>query len=270
MIPSPGPAPHSSVPPPGRRHSLKQSMADIGLSADWSILQSLSSLDFGHAMISTGNENEHVLVFQGDSITDTGRLRKDPAPNHPPSLGSGYVALAVAELMGSRPGSEWVCYNRGIGGNTVNDLGARWEEDCLALEPDVLSILVGVNDYWHTLSGEHQGTVKEFEQTYRRLLQETRDALPDVTLLVGEPFALSGGTAVDDRWTPAFDRYRAAAAQVADAADATWIPYQSVLDEALEMAPVDYWAPDGIHPTPAGHYRMAQAWIEAFRRAIDR
>lgn len=255
------------MPPLGRRHFLKQSVAGIGLSAAWPMLQSLSSLDFASAMTSTGSENEHVIVFQGDSITDTGRRRDDPTPNHPHSLGSGYVALAVSELMGSRPGSEWVCHNRGVGGDTVDDLAARWNEDCLALEPNVLSILIGVNDYWHRLSGQHEGTVEEYEQTYRSLLQHTRDTLPDVTLLVGEPFALAGGTAVDDRWTPAFDRYRTAARQVADAADATWIPYQSVFDEALEAAPVAYWAPDGIHPTPAGHYRMAQAWLHAFGRA---
>lgn len=211
------------------------------------------------------NESDSVIVFQGDSITDTGRLRDNEASNVPVGLGSGYVALVASELLGEDPNRGWVCYNRGVGGDMVTDLAARWESDCLALEPDVLSILVGVNDFWYSLSGEHKSSAEQYEQQYRALLDRTREANPDVRLLLGEPFAVPGGSAVTQRWHLHFDKYQAAAHRVADDYDALWIPYQSVFEEALEEAPGPYWAEDGVHPSPAGHYRMAQAWLQTFR-----
>ena len=246
----------------GRRHFLKHSALGLGLSVGWPSFQSLSAAPL-HA---PAREQDSVLLFQGNSITDAGRSREDPGPNRPQALGSGYAALAAAELTGTRPDANWTCYNRGVSGDKVGDLAARWEEDTLALEPDVLSILVGVNDFWHTLSGTHDGTAQSYEQKYRALLDRTREALPDTRLLIGEPFALQGGSAVDEQWQPDFPRYREAARRVADDYDATWIPYQSVFDEALQEAPAPYWSRDGVHPTPAGHYRMAQAWLSAFRR----
>jgi lysophospholipase L1-like esterase len=132
----------------------------------------------------------------------------------------------------------------------------------------VLSILVGVNDYWYRRSGDHDGTPEQYEDTYRALLDRTRTALPDVTLLLGEPFFLPGGTAVDDRWRDELRPYQAAARRIADDIGAAWIPYQSVFDAALDEAPGLYWADDGVHPTPAGHHRMAQAWLSVFRKQI--
>lgn len=207
-----------------------------------------------------------VIVFQGDSITDAGRHRDYQGPNQARSLGHGYAALAAAHVLGAQPAAQWHCYNRGISGEKVPQLAARWEEDCLALEPDVISLLVGVNDFWHTLTHGYDGTAVSYEADYRALLDRTRDAMPDVALILGEPFAVAGGSALSDEWI-AFEAYRAAAHRLADDYDAIWIPYQSVFDDALEAAPVDYWAPDGVHPTPAGHHRMAQAWLEAFRTA---
>ena len=251
----------------GRRHFLKHSALGLGLSVGWSSSPALSAAPASNAPLHAPTQEETpVLLFQGDSITDAGRSRDHSGPNQPQALGTGYAALAAAELTGTRPDGNWACYNRGVGGDKVGDLSARWEEDALALEPDVLSILVGVNDFWHTLSGDHDGTPERYEQKYRTLLDRTRTALPDTTLLLGEPFALQGGSAVDERWQPDFQRYREAARRVADDYDATWIPYQSVFDEALQEAPAPYWSRDGVHPAPAGHYRMAQAWLSAFRR----
>lgn len=173
--------------------------------------------------------------------------------------------LVASKLLGNTPKDGWTCYNRGVGGDKVEDLAERWEADCLALDPDVLSILVGVNDFWYTVSGEYDQSADEYEQQYRALLHRTREAFPDVTLLIGEPFVIPGGSAVDERWRRPFGRYQNAARRVADDYEATWIPYQSVFNAALDEAPASYWAPDGVHPTAAGHYRMAQAWLEAFR-----
>lgn len=205
-----------------------------------------------------------VLLFQGDSITDAGRQRGG-GPNRPNGLGSGYATLAASALLNEQPTRNWYCYNRGVGGDKVNDLAARWKEDCLALEPDVLSILVGINDLWYTLSGDDDGSPERYEEQYRTLIDRTCTALPDVTLLIGEPFFLPGGSSVSESWRAALEPYQAAAHRITTDYSATWIPYQSAFDDALEDAPGPYWAEDGVHPTPAGHYRMAQAWLTAFR-----
>ena len=214
------------------------------------------------------SSDRRVLLFQGDSITDAGRPRRDAAPNHPHCLGSGYAVLAASTLLSEQPDVGWACHNRGVGGDKVTDIAARWEHDTLPLSPDVLSILVGVNDYWYRRSGDHDGTPEQYEDTYRALLDRTRTALPDVTLLLGEPFFVPGGTAVDDRWRDELRPYQAAARRIADDIGAAWIPYQSVFDAALDEAPGLYWADDGVHPTPAGHHRMAQAWLSVFRKQI--
>ncbi len=211
-----------------------------------------------------------VLVFQGDSITDAGRRRAETAPNRPAGLGSGYAALVASTLTGTQPERGWTCYNRGVGGDKVEDLAARWDADCLSLAPDVLSVLVGVNDFWYTVSGDHDGTPERYERGYRELLDRTREAHPDVSLLIGEPFALPGSSTIDEEWNLHFDAYQQAARRVAEAYDALWIPYQSTFEDALDEAPVSYWAADGVHPTPAGHYRMAQAWLNAFRTLDER
>ena len=132
----------------------------------------------------------------------------------------------------------------------------------------MLSILVGVNDYWFRRSGDPGAPPDRYEETYRTLLTRTRTALPDVPLLLGEPFFVPGGTAVDNRWREELRPYQNAARRVADDVGAAWIPYQSVFDEALEEAPGPYWAADGVHPTPAGHHRMAQAWLSVFREQV--
>jgi len=253
----------------GRRHFLKHSALGLGLSVGWSSLPPLSAAPASNAALRAPARAENpVLLFQGDSITDAGRSREDAGPNRPQALGSGYAALAAAELTGTRPDGNWTCYNRGVSGDRVGDLAARWDEDTLALDPDVLSILVGVNDFWHTLSGTHDGTPERYEKKYRALLDRTREALPNTTLLLGEPFALQGGSAVDEQWQPDFRRYREAARRVADDYETAWIPYTSVFDAALQTAPAPYWSADGVHPTPAGHYLMAQAWLEAFREQM--
>lgn len=240
----------------------------VGGASGWDFLLCLFVDHFTCSMSSSDASDEAdgpVLVFQGDSITDTGRRRDGSLPNHPHNLGSGYAALVASALLGTQPDRGWRCYNRGVGGDMVGDLAARWEADCLALAPDVLSILVGVNDFWYTVSGEHERSAAQYERQYRELLDRTRDAHPDVTLLIGEPFALPGSSTVDEQWSLHFGDYQAAARRVADDYGAIWVPYQSVFDDALDEAPFSYWAEDGIHPSPAGHYRMAQAWLEAFR-----
>lgn len=203
------------------------------------------------------------ILFQGDSITDAGRDRGNYYANATSGMGHGYVYQIVADLLGKHPDSKLSCFNRGISGHKVFQLADRWDIDCLSLKPDVLSILIGVNDYWHMLNGRYDGTVAIYENDYRRLLQQTKEALPDVKLIIGEPFAVNGGTAIDEKWSD-FDAYREAARQLADEFDAAWVPYHTIFSAALDHAPVTYWCPDGVHPSMAGAYLMKEAWLQAF------
>lgn len=206
-----------------------------------------------------------TVLFQGDSITDAGRDKKNGEPNNPWALGQGYAFLAAAELRHSMATKNLQCYNRGISGNKVFQLSDRWQEDCLDLQPDLLSILIGVNDFWHTLN-DYDGTVEIYEEDFRALLKRTKQQLPGVTLIIGEPYVVEEGTAVDDRWFPTFLEYQKVAREIADDFDTAFIPYQQVFDSASEEVDPTYWTADGVHPTMAGAQLMAQAWLETFKR----
>ncbi|MCB0664501.1 MAG: SGNH/GDSL hydrolase family protein [Saprospiraceae bacterium] len=207
------------------------------------------------------------ILFQGDSITDAGRDRGDYYANRGRGMGGGYVYQIVSELLGNHPGAELQCFNRGISGHKVFQLADRWDLDCLALRPDVLSILIGVNDFWHMINGQYDGTVKTYEDDFRQLLQRTREALPDVKLIIGEPFAVEGGSAINEKWS-SFHPYRLAAKDLAAEFDAAFIPYHSIFSEALRNESVAYWCPDGVHPSIAGAHLMQQAWLKAFSQIM--
>lgn len=200
-----------------------------------------------------------TVLFQGDSITDAGRDRQTMDPNSREGLGRGYPYLLAATLLADHPALGLKVYNRGISGNKVPDLAARWQGDAMDLRPRVLSILIGVNDIWHKLNGRYDGTVAQYEEGYRVLLGETLDEIPKVQVVICEPFVLRCG-AVDDRWFPEFDQRRAAARKLADEFGLTFVPFQSMFDQAVKAAPAEYWAADGVHPTLAGHALMAKAW----------
>ncbi len=200
-----------------------------------------------------------VILFQGDSITDAGRDRKATAPNDPAALGRGYACLLAAALLADHPKAQLKVYNRGISGNKVPDLAARWEADALALKPKLVSILIGVNDIWHKLAGRSQGTVADYETGYRALLERTVRELPGARIVVCEPFVLRCG-AVNERWFPEFDERRAAARKLAESLKLCFVPFQAMFDRATGDAPPPYWAGDGVHPTLAGHALMAKTW----------
>ncbi len=205
-----------------------------------------------------------TILFQGDSITDAGRNRGRYYANEGGGMGGGYVYQIVSDMLGEHPDKKYKFYNRGISGNKVFQLSDRWEDDCLQLKPDVLSILIGVNDFWHTLSSRYDGTVETYDSEFRQLLDRTKNQFPDIKLILGEPFAVDGGTAITADWYPAFPWYQRAARIIAEDYMAAFIPYQKVFDDALNLAPVSYWCPDGVHPSIAGGYLMKKAWLEAF------
>lgn len=214
---------------------------------------------------SAGRYFEHgdVVLFQGDSITDAGRDKRRQLPNDAASLGTGYVHLLAARLLKELAGSELSVYNRGISGNKVYQLAGRWREDCLVLQPDVLSILIGVNDYWHMREGWYEGTPEIYERDYRALLERTKEEIPTVKLVICEPFILPGTSAVDDSWLEPFSAYREIASGLAEEFEATWVPLQQAFNEALASAPATYWTGDGVHPSIPGCQLMADTWLKA-------
>jgi len=207
-------------------------------------------------------QKESTILFQGDSITDAGRDRgREGNANDTNALGKGYVYSIAAQLVADRAGDGLKIYNRGISGNKVFQLAERWDKDCLELKPDVLSILIGVNDIWHALNGNYDGTVEKYEKDYTALLERTLKALPNVKLVICEPFVLRCG-AVNDKWFPEFDRYRAVAEKMSKQFNARFVPFQSMFDNAAKKAPPAHWAGDGVHPTMAGAYLMGQEWLK--------
>ncbi len=217
-----------------------------------------------HGILSTLKTGD-VILFQGDSITDAGRDKVKEEANSPGSFGMGYAYLAAANLLNTMASVQPVIYNRGISGNKVFQLAERWQKDCLDLKPKVLSILVGVNDFWHTLDFNYDGTVQKYEEDYRKLLSGTKKLFPEIQLVICEPFAVLGVKAVTEKWYPAFNGYRVSAKKLAEEFDATFIPFQAIFDEAQKYAPGKYWTGDGVHPSMAGCSLMAEAWLKAIR-----
>lgn len=206
------------------------------------------------------------LLFQGDSITDAGRNRGNYYANNGSGLGSGYAYQIAAELLGSNPDKSMMIYNRGISGHKVFQLANRWEDDCIQLKPDVLSILIGVNDFWHTLTNGYGGTPELFESGLRNLIDRTLKSNAGLKLIFGEPFAVSGGSAISKNWYPEFHKYQNSVKNIAQDFGAIFLPYQSAFDEALKVAPVSYWCPDGVHPSIAGSHLMKSVWLNGFKK----
>jgi len=203
-----------------------------------------------------------VLVFQGDSITDVHRDRKSTVANDLANFGTGYPTLIAGAIVGTETASPWRVYNRGISGNKVPDLDARWDTDTLALKPDILSILIGVNDYWHTRLGGYTGTPHDYETQYLALLSRTRQTLPRVRFVILEPFVVRYRN-VDATWFPEFDTRRAIAARVAERVGATFIPLHDLFNQRAAQTRPEDWVQDGVHPTLAGHALIAAQWRTA-------
>ena len=204
------------------------------------------------------------VLFQGDSITDMNRGRTDD-PNH--ILGHSYAFLIAARQGADFPGQQVTFINRGIGGNRVADLVQRWSSDTLELKPDIVSILIGVNDvligYW-----QHQPvSIDTYEQTYDQLLATTLAANPRIKLVLCEPFILPGKNTREkwEEWQSTMKAMRAAVARLAAKFHAPVVHLQKVFDDACQRGPIEYWIWDGIHPTYAGQQLVADEWMRTVR-----
>jgi lysophospholipase L1-like esterase len=206
-----------------------------------------------------------TILFQGDSITDTGRNRElQDTPNE--GMGRGYAYMTMARLLADHPAENLRFFNRGISGNRIVDLYARWKIDALNLRPDVLSILIGVNDTWHGFNNNNGVEPERYERFYREILDWTRKELPETRLILCEPFILPG-TAVNSEnsaWYDEMAERGAIVKRLAAEFDCAFIPFQTLFNEAVKTAPPEYWLEDGVHPTPAGHQRMSDLWLKTF------
>lgn len=203
---------------------------------------------------------ERLVLFQGDSITDGNRDRGQDL-NH--VLGHGYAYIIAGTLGGKYPEQNYSFLNRGVSGDRVSDLYARWNEDAISLEPEVLSILIGVNDAWRIMNDEPSGATDRFQRAYVHLLTETAEVLPKTRLVLCEPFILPTGATADkwEQWRTLLTSYQEVTRQLADQFNAVFVPLQDVFDEAAKQKEPAYWLWDGVHPTAAGHYLIAERWM---------
>lgn len=202
-----------------------------------------------------------TILFQGDSITDAGRSREDDT-----CFGYGYPTRVKEELEFEYP-NTYAMYNRGISGNRVVDLYARLKSDIINLKPDYMSILIGVNDVWHEFEAQNGVDAEKYFKVYSMLVEEIKEALPEVKIMILEPFTLKGTG--NERYFDAFyqevSKRAEKAKAIAEKYDICFVPLQEKFDEAAKLAPNNYWLADGVHPTTAGHELVKREWMKAFR-----
>jgi lysophospholipase L1-like esterase len=196
------------------------------------------------------------LLFIGDSITDCGR-RDIAAP-----YGNGYVSLVRALLLARYPELGPDLVNRGIGGDTVRHLAARWERDVVSERPDWLSVKVGINDVWRRF-GDSPGEavpLDEYRDTLEGLLRRAREAT-GAKLILMEPYVIEPNRSEPMR--AEMDRYCAVVGVLAAEHDAVLVRTQTAFDAALAHTPAGAWADDRVHPNLPGHAVIALAWLRA-------
>ncbi|WP_422659994.1 SGNH/GDSL hydrolase family protein [Paenibacillus sp. EC2-1] len=198
---------------------------------------------------------DDIVLFQGDSITDAGRDRSNPN-----DLGTGYPLMTAGLIGMSHPEMNIKFVNRGISGHRVKDLQERWQEDCLDLKPTWVSVYIGINDCWRRYDAQDPTSVEQFKAGYRELLKQTKETL-DANLILLEPFVLPYP---EDRkaWREDLDPKIHAVRELAAEFNALLVPLDGLFAAAATRREPAYWAPDGVHPSPAGHALIARAWME--------
>jgi len=198
------------------------------------------------------------LLFLGDSITDMKWGRNERDRNH--YLGHSYVYLIASRLGVDMPEAQLEFFNRGISGHKISDLKARWQKDAIDMKPDLLTILIGVNDV------SRGGTLEQWEADYRFILDASRKAKADLPVVLLDPFVLRSGRLKNEaawkKWRAKVDQYCGIVAQLAKDYDAIHVKTQEVFDAAAKAVSPEQWIWDGVHPLPQGHELIARNWLQ--------
>jgi acyl-CoA thioesterase-1 len=203
-------------------------------------------------------EDNAVVLFQGDSITDAGRGRLNDT-----DWGHGYAAMAAAWFSAKFPGKNVRFINRGISGNRVVDLRHRWQLDCLGLKPTWVSILIGINDTWRHFDSNDPTSTEAYKRDFTFICAEVQQKL-QAHLVLMEPFLLP---TPQDRvtWRADLDPKIAVVRELARKFDALFVPLDGIFAQAATQASMEYWLPDGVHPTASGHALIARAWLRCIQ-----
>jgi lysophospholipase L1-like esterase len=201
-------------------------------------------------------END-IILFQGDSITDCSRKKSNPF-----DLGNGYVNLINYYIQKNDYSSSITCYNRGIYGNRTTELRRRWGRDTLALEPTILSLLVGINDTWRNFDLNLYTSPARFKANYSYLLESVKEAFPATELVLMSPFLLPIEKS-QEAWLEDLNPKIEIVKELAQNYEAIYIPLQNIFNAAITLnTPAQYWSSDGVHPTPFGHILIAKNWLK--------
>ena len=211
------------------------------------------------------------ILFQGDSITDGNRY-KDKAlewdKNH--QIGHSYAYIVTGLLSLKHSDKNHIFINRGVAGNKTDDLLLRWQDDCLDINPDILIMLIGVNDVFFPLNEEEGFVSSRFEKNYRELLTKIRQKNPDIKIILLEPFVylnhIIGEVQGVEKSNMEF--VQRTVKTLASEFEAKFIPLQKDFDKlAINQSP-EYWIWDGIHPTEAGHALIGQKLINELNHIL--
>ena len=204
------------------------------------------------------------LLFFGDSITDMCRQRT--SNGLPYELGFGHVFIITAELKTKFP-NQYQIVNSGISGNRSVDLFDRYEEDVIKEKPDVLTILIGVNDVWHALIGNGV-SLKKYKEVCSSMIKDIKAKLPNITIIVLEPFMLKGEATIDnyEHFEKVF-KYARAIRKNAKDNDCYFVPLQKPMEKEIargvDSKDILY---DGVHPNIVGINLIAREWLKTFKK----
>lgn len=195
-----------------------------------------------------------AILFQGDSITNSGRKS-----NHNESLGDGYVMMTAAWLSALHPEYRMKFYNRGVDGDRIRALRYRWKKDCLDLRPNLVSILIGINDVHGKLCWERSTPTENFQADYMSILEQTQQLKCQIVLL--EPFLVqSSGNFL--KLAEELNKKIEVVRELSREFGTKLIPLNDIFMKACIKRSPSFWALDGVHPTLAGHALIAQSWIK--------
>jgi len=202
------------------------------------------------------------ILFFGDSVTEMGR---DYSGVGFKRFGVGYPLLVAAELY-KKDVAKYEVINKGIGGNRVVDLYARIKADVWNHAPDVVSIMIGVNDLWHEIDVFRNGVdIVRFEKVYRMIIDDTLERFPKMKFILCEPCFLHG-VSTDEKFEKfkAIYDYAAVAKKLAKEYGFPFVALQQKLNEAAEKHGAERYLIDGVHPDVAGAKLIADEWLKVF------